>query len=212
MSIVNTIAELTGDLFSELKFSATASLITGSFMPVVCDLLVKAGYNVISGEYDLSIENAVADFQSKVGLAINGILDSATLQALNNYNASLIKDEVTEEETDSETLTDEQQETDSPHYNSFFDEDNYKTNRKNHKDIIIEFGNESITKTIKDVFMRSVSVEVDTSGNPIFEVYEFIGRDVKESDEYNDTDKYTLDNELSSSSDIKYNFNFGKTE
>ena len=39
--------------------------------------------------------------------------------------------------------------------------------------------------------MRSVSVEVDTSGNPISEVYEFIARDIKESDEISDINKYT---------------------
>ena len=53
--------------------------------------------------------------------------------------------------------------------------------------------------------MRSVSVEVDTSGNPISEVYEFIARDIKESDEINDVTRYN-GNEDGSSSDIKYNF------
>ena len=73
--------------------------------------------------------------------------------------------------------------------------------------IKIVFGNKSITKTIKDVFMRSVSVEVDTSGNPVSEVYEFIARDVKESDEINDITKYNGD-EDGSSSDIKYQYDF----
>ena len=41
--------------------------------------------------------------------------------------------------------------------------------------------------------MRSVTIEVDTSGNPISEIYEFIARDVIESDELYDSIKYTVD-------------------
>jgi hypothetical protein len=93
--------------------------------------------------------------------------------------------------------------SESPHYNSFFDNDNFKMHRRNHKDIKIVFGNKSITKTIKDVFMRSVSVEVDTSGNPVSEIYEFIARDVIESDEIADVNKYT-DMDSYASSDIKH--------
>ena len=104
------------------------------------------------------------------------------------------------EEDNEETI-----ENDSPHYNSFFKEDNLKLHRQNRKDIKIVFGSNSITKTIKDVFMRSVSVEVDTSGNPISEIYEFIARDVQESDEITDINKYR-DDEPATSADVPYDF------
>ena len=55
--------------------------------------------------------------------------------------------------------------------------------------------------------MRSVSVEVDTSGNPISETYEFIARDIKESDEISDVNKYN-GNDSHTSSDVNYIFNF----
>jgi hypothetical protein len=55
--------------------------------------------------------------------------------------------------------------------------------------------------------MRSVSVQVDTSGNPISETYNFIARDIKESDASEDYNKYVgEESELSSSSDIKYSY------
>ena len=55
--------------------------------------------------------------------------------------------------------------------------------------------------------MRSMSVQVDTSGNPISEVYNFIARDIKESDASEDLGKYTGEERImSSSSDIKYSY------
>ncbi len=55
--------------------------------------------------------------------------------------------------------------------------------------------------------MRGVGVEVDTSGNPISETYEFIARDITETDEANDADNY-INNNGTSPSDVKYRFNF----
>jgi hypothetical protein len=93
------------------------------------------------------------------------------------------------------------------HYDPFFLNSSGKIYRKNHKDIIISLGNGANVKTIKDVFMRSVSVQVDTSGNPISEVYNFIARDIKESDAPEDAGKYIGDSDLiSASSDIKYSY------
>ena len=110
---------------------------------------------------------------------------------------------------DSVTTSESLDESNSPHYESFFSKDRYKTFRRNSKDIKIIFGNGSIVKTIKNVFMRSVNVEVDTSGNPISEVYEFIAQDVKESDEISDAMKYNeIDEEVIVTSNIKYVYPF----
>jgi hypothetical protein len=53
--------------------------------------------------------------------------------------------------------------------------------------------------------MLSVSVEVDTSGNPSFEVYEFVARDIIESDEISDINKYAT-SEPATAKTQKYNF------
>ena len=200
--IAQSIPELTNYEYNELSYNSAGTLITGNFMYQICDLLNKCGINVQpTNVYDNNIENAVSEFQQTVEIAVTGVLTTNTLQTMIVY-ANKMSDII--ENNDSILDNNETEVSDSPHYNSFFDDDNYKIHRRNRKDIKIVFGNKSITKTIKDVFMRSVSVEVDTSGNPISEIYEFIARDIKESDEINDITKYN--GEDTSSSDIPYNF------
>lgn len=203
-----SIRELTNNAHNELRYNSAKPLIVGVFMTDVCDMLNKCGVIIDNtSTYDISVEKAVREFQKKAGLSETGVLNNDTWDAM-----LLASKQMSDIVIPDETVTEEEQEdtSNSPHYQSFFDDDNSKTNRKNHKDIVIQFGNKSITKTIKDVFMRSVTVEVDTSGNPIFEIYEFIARDIKESDEASDASRYTSDQDSSASSDIQYNFNFVK--
>lgn len=198
-----SIPELTNYQYNELSYNSADTLITGSFIYQICDLLNKCKINVQpTNVYDNTVENAVIEFQQATGMNVTGVLTTSTLQAMIVY-ADKMSDVIYGDDESSEDSEDTP--SSSPHYNSFFDDNKYKMHRKNHKDITIVFGNKSITKTIKDVFMRSVSVEVDTSGNPISEVYEFIARDVKESDEISDVNKYNA-GEYYASSDIKYDF------
>lgn len=200
-----SIPELTGYEYNELYYNSASTPITGTFMYEVCNLLNKCGVSVKTiNTYDDTIANAVTQFQQLVGINATGILTTSTLQAMILY-ANKMSDIVEDDGDDTNDIINTLSE--SPHYDSFFDDDNLKMHRRNHKDIKIVFGNKSITKTIKDVFMRSVTVEVDTSGNPISEIYEFVARDVIESDEITDINKYTTE-ESKVSSDIKYNFNF----
>lgn len=198
-----SIPELTDYEYNELYYNSASTPITGSFMSQVCGLIEKCGINVqYTNTYDDKIADAVTQFQQMAGINATGILTTPTLQAMILY-ADKLSDIVESGDSDNSDTVNILSE--SPHYNAFFDENSYKMHRRNHKDIKIVFGNKSITKTIKDVFMRSVSVEVDTSGNPISEIYEFIARDVKESDEISDINKYNGD-DVTVSSDIKYNF------
>lgn len=201
--IAQSISELTNYEYNELYYNSADTLITGNFVYEICDLLNKCGINIQpTNVYDDTVANAVSKFQKSTSMTATGILNTNTLQAMilySNEMSDVINDDENEEENTVDSLSD------SPHYTSFFDNDNYKMHRRNHKDIKIVFGNKSITKTIKDVFMRSVTVEVDTSGNPISEVYEFVARDVKESDEISDINKYN-GVEGTAPSDIQYNF------
>ena len=203
-----TIPELTGYEYKELKYSAVSLPIVFGFILQIRQLLNKAGIfvNTDSKEYDAELSNKVKEFQSKNGLNDNGILDTTTLQTLIRESDKKSKSDVIEEDEEETSNTDNSVST-NPHYNSFFNEDNYKTFRKNRKNIKIVLGNNSNTKTIIDVFFRSQTVEYDTSGNPISEVYEFIAKDIKESDEINDLDKYTTIYESTSSSDVQYIYN-----
>lgn len=208
MVISQSIPELTNYKYTELRYNTAKTLITGSFMKQVCDLLNKSGISINeTNTYDASVEKAVNEFQNKNGITPTGILNTDTWKVM-VASAEKMPNAITIQEESPDENDEGHNESDSPHYNSFFDDDKSKTHRRNRKDIVIQFGNKTITKTIKDVYMRNVTVEVDTSGNPIFEIYEFIGRDIKESDESSDDKNYTSENEPTASSDIKYNFNF----
>lgn len=203
--IPQSIPELTKYEYSELYYNSAGTLINGDFVNQVCQLLDKCGIEITyTTTYDNTVADAVSQFQQMVGMNSTGILTTNTLQAMIIYSNKM--SDTVEDNSDNEEHSNDDSST-SPHYDSFFDDDNYKMHRRNRKDIRIVFGNNSVTKTIKDVFMRSVSVEVDTSGNPVSEIYEFIARDITESDEISDVDKYTSE-ESSASSDIKYNFKF----
>lgn len=198
-----TVPELTNYEHNELYYNSSGTLITGSYIYQVCDLLDKCSISVPSTNvYDDTVSAAVSQFQQMMGMTATGILTTATLQAMILY-ADKMSDIVDGDDEANDGIV--QELTESPHYNSFFNDEKYKMHRRNHKDIKIVFGNKSITKTIKDVFMMSVSVEVDTSGNPVSEIYEFIARDVVETDEISDINKYT-EIEHATPSDVKYDF------
>lgn len=205
MAYPKTIQELTGGLYYELEYSSM-SAITGSFMSTVIEVLNKCDLTTGVGgsEYNLQTQQAVMEFQGKMGSQATGILNNATWQTMLAY-ANKYSDIINSTDTDENSTGYSVNE--SPHYNAFFDKDNVKTHRRNGKDIKIVFGNNSVTKTLKNVFMRSVSVEVDTSGNPISEVYEFIAQDIKESDEPMDTSKYVLPE---SNVDLNIKYSFGR--
>lgn len=172
-----------------------------------------------SSTYDADMEAAVKEFQSTYmkdnfwyssdagdKKVTPGVLDDYTITMIVSY-ANDMPDYINPE--DGSYIGGDSGEDDSsnsPHYQPFFDKDNIKQFRQNHKNIRIIFGGSGIVKTIHDVVMRSVGVEVDTSGNPISETYEFIARDVTETDESKDTGKYENENGVSPS-DIQYRFN-----
>lgn len=178
------------DFYSTLKLGDT-----GPCIAELRILLDKAGIDMTkysSGTdinyYDTGIEEAVSEFQSiSMGITPTGMVDDSTLNALiacANNMSDIIYSETTSQ-IDIDTSDDG-----TPHFDSFFTADNTKTGRKNQVDIKIVLGDNSITKTIHNVYMRSVSTEFDTSGNPVAEVYEFIAQDLTESDEPNDSGKY----------------------
>lgn len=189
MAYASTIQELTGGLYSELVYRIT-SPIAGTFMGQVREVLRKCDLNTSasSNVYNLQVQQAVMEFQGKMQMPATGILNNATWQTMLAY-ASKYSDIING--TAANLSDDEIVVTKTPHFSPFFDEENVKTHRRNGKDIKIVFGNNSVVKVLKNVYMRSVSVEVDTSGNPISEIYEFIAQDIKESDEPMDANKYT---------------------
>ena len=207
-----TISELTNYQYSELVYDSTSSTqLQFDFLSEVCRLLSLAvpsdnGSTEFISErivFDEELSQKIGIFQEIAKINVTGILNDTTLKTLVLYVENNFNDEVVDDSTSGDdSQEDENTKKDSPHFSSFFGEDKYKTHRRNRQNIEIVFGKGSIKKTIVDVFIRSVSIEVDTSGNPISEVYEFIARDIKESDELSDYDKY--DGTATAPSDIQY--------
>lgn len=178
------------DFYGTLKLGDTG--------PKISDLrkeLDKAGidmskynYNSDLEEYDTGLEEAVSEFQ-KIYMGINptGEVDDFTLNSILTcaQNMSDIIYSETVGLIDNDTADDGM-----AHFDSFFNTENKKMTRKNKVDIKIVLGDNSVVKTIHNVYMRSVSTEFDTSGNPISEIYEFIAQDLTETDEPNDINKY----------------------
>lgn len=166
----------------------------GPYVLTIRDLLSKSGIDIYNKysyddiyEYDEGMEQAVMEFQKSQGLNQSGIVDNDTLNTLisvsNNMSDIIYSEGIEDTAVDTST-------SDNPHFDSFFSKNNLKDVRRNQQDIKIVLGNNSVTKTIHNVHMRSVSTEFDTSGNPISETYEFIAQDLTESDEYRDNSKY----------------------
>ena len=158
----------------------------------------------VGGEF---FQKMIIKYQKENGLPQTGILTDELLQHIYKNAKEKMNDEVTDDTiTDDEEIAEDDGIID-PHYDPFFLNNSSKDARRNHKDIIIAFGDGTHYKRIKNVFMRSVSVQVDTSGNPITEVYNFLARDIVETDAEEDMSKYTDDIESNTiASDIKYNF------
>lgn len=208
----SSIKDLTNGQFSSLEYDSTGNNYSGPLVQKIVDLIDRAGGDVTNTRVSTIgsvFRNIILNYQKKYGLKQTGVLDDELLHDIYNRAKALANNEITE---DSQSDDEEDNNSSSSniydaHYDPFFLNNSDKVFRKNHKDIIISLGDNANTKIIKDVFMRSVSVQVDTSGNPISETYNFIARDIKESDTSEDSNKYIGErSELSSSSDIKYSY------
>jgi hypothetical protein len=207
----SSIRDLTHGQFSSLGYNSTGNNYSGPLVQEIVNLIDRAGGDVTNTKVSAvgsAFRNIILNYQKKFKLLKTGILDDNLLHDIYKRANSGANNEI----NDSSNNNDDNNNSASSdlydaHYDPFFLNNSSKVYRKNHKDIVISFGDGANTKTIKDVFMRSVSVQVDTSGNPISETYNFIARDIKESDASEDYNKYVgEESELSASSDIKYSY------
>lgn len=184
-----TVKEYTNNEFTELSYG-----IKSEYVANIRDLLTKAGFDTQpirdKNEFDEGVRNAVMEFQQKNAIKITGIVDGNTLYELLEITDTLMPDIIYSENATEEVETSDSELSGNPHFDSFFSKEYDRDVRKNNQDIVIVLGKNSVTKTIHNVYMRGVSTEYDTSGNPISEVYEFIGQDLTESTELKDKDKY----------------------
>lgn len=207
----SSIRDLTHGQFSSLGYDSTGNNYSGPLVQEVVNLIDRAGGDVTNTKVRAvgsAFRNIILNYQKKFKLLKTGILDDNLLHDIYKRANSGANNEINDSSNDnSDNNNSASSDLYDAHYDPFFLNNSSKVYRKNHKDIVISFGDGANTKTIKDVFMRSVSVQVDTSGNPISETYNFIARDIKESDASEDYNKYVgEESKLSTSSDIKYSY------
>ena len=196
---IRTIYELTGKERSEISYNSAAKTQDNyPFLKEVCVMLRKLGFykGEDTTEFTMGLWNSIKSFQYKyLNKTHTGTLNNDTLEKLYNLSQEAAPTTIGGDANDNiSDSTDNSNTGDSSvlaHYDPYFDQRNQKRFRKNKQDINIILGDGTIVKTIKDAYMRSVSVEVDASGNPISEIYEFVARDIIETDEANDPVKYT---------------------
>lgn len=207
----SSIRDLTHGQFSSFGYDSTGNNYSGPLVQEIVNLIDRAGGDVTNTKVSAvgsAFRNIILNYQKKFKLLKTGILDDNLLHDIYKRANSGANNEINDSSNDNnDNNNSASSDLYDAHYDPFFLNNSSKVYRKNHKDIVISFGDGANTKTIKDVFMRSVSVQVDTSGNPISETYNFIARDIKESDASEDYNKYVgEESELSTSSDIKYSY------
>lgn len=66
-------------------------------------------------------------------------------------------------------------------YTTYFNKDNLKVLRKTNMELRINFGsNNLINRKIKNLYIKSLGYEIDSSGNPTYENFTFIAKDLDE--------------------------------
>lgn len=204
----STIYKLTNNKYRAINQNATD--VPEDVIKNIMQLIRKIGCDTTNTDIrknGTSFQKVIKNVQKTFRMLETGVLDDNLLHYIYQKSQELDSDEIDDDSEEEDQNYWDETLVGNPHYDPYFINNSSKDARRNHKDIIIAFGDGSNRKIIKDVFMRSESVQVDTSGNPISEVYTFVARDVKESDAEEDQNKYIGDTEkANASSDIKYEY------
>lgn len=204
----STIYKLTNNKYRAIDQNATD--VPEDVIKNIMQLIRKIGCDTTNTDIrknGTSFQKVIKNVQKTFRMLETGVLDDNLLHYIYQKSQELDSDEIDDDSEEEDQNYWDETLVGNPHYDPYFINNSSKDARRNHKDIIIAFGDGSNRKIIKDVFMRSESVQVDTSGNPISEVYTFVARDVKESDAEEDQNKYIGDTEkANASSDIKYEY------
>lgn len=191
----------------EYKLDLKSPMSDGNINAIESELC-KQGFlenNHVDGWFDLYTERAVKNYQVANGLSPTGIVtkhvwdllfkkdksDFAEDKSDNNDsnfnfgnkhgNKTSIGDGNFISKNAEDKIPDHKYDGSSKH-TPYFNQFNTKQLRKTDLEMKIDFGaNSPLSKIIKHMYLRSTGIEVDASGNPIYEVYEFIAQDVIET-------------------------------
>jgi hypothetical protein len=208
-----------------IQFKSSGTNVSGDYINEIIKRISQTGIDTSkygnSGKVNINFDKIVKAYQKANNLKVNGTVTKDLIDHIMNKVKIEHPDQIEESDllpqeradssdsyyNSSEDEEDVEDKIYDPHYEPFFLNESSKQPRRNRKDIIISLGNGAVIKRIKDVYMRSVATNFDTSGKPITEAYTFIARDIKESDASEDDNIYLGDEKtLQASSDIKYDF------
>ena len=175
------------------RYKAGQNPTTSNELVEVGRWLVILGYlsaSDIGNTYNLTYYQAVKAFQKDYlgGAACDGILTPYVMNAIESEALGKTQSQVSSNarmasnarSASSTTVKDNE-------IDSFFSASKSNLLRRQGYSILIEIGDhEQYLKALLDIRLRSKSVAVDASGNPIAEVYDFIARDLRENTEASD--------------------------
>ena len=132
----------------------------------------------VDGYFGVETERAVKAYQRKQGILVSGIVDKTTWDRL-------FKDTATIDDSSTPLVGDtgDSYIVGSNNKESFFNPSRKQSLRKNGSNIVITLGDNHRVKMIENVVFRSKAVVINASGEPIAETYDFIAKDLIESEE-----------------------------
>ena len=175
------------------RYKAGQSPTTSSELVEVGRWLVILGYlsaSDIGNAYNLTYYQAVKAFQKDYlgGAACDGVLTPYVMSAIESEALGKTQSQVSNNARMASNARSASSETvKGNEIDSFFSTSKSNLLRRQGYSILIEIGDhEQYLKALLDIRLRSKSVAVDASGNPIAEVYDFIARDLRENTEASD--------------------------
>ena len=193
----------------EYKLDLNSPMSDGNINAIESELN-KQGFldnKYVDGWFDLSTEKAVKNYQVANGISPTGIIgkaewdliftettpgtdDKPDIKVDGNTNGQITNPDgtpvaigdsnfVSKDEPDK---IPEQKYDGSSKHTPYFNQYNTKQLRKTDLEMKIDFGaNHPLSKIIKHMYLRSAGIEVDASGNPMYEIFEFVAQDVVET-------------------------------
>ena len=129
----------------------------------------------VNDYYSKATEDAVKRYQKYSGFDSTGNVDNITLESLKVVPQITDNADIDNNVTNNKTFG-------NNNTNTFWNNDNDTVLRKNNNDITIKYGEGSKSKILKNVIFKSKQ-QVITVDNNVEDVYEFIARDLIESED-----------------------------
>lgn len=128
--------------------------------------------------YSIATENAVIRYQKYKKLVPTGRVNKETFKALFKSNAEFEDEDINKNVDDNTT-----KQYGDNNNDTFFSNNSDTIMRSNNNDITITYGEGNKSKTLKNVIFKSKTQAIDPNDGSLVDEYEFIARDLKETED-----------------------------